>query len=155
VTAEEIDLPTGHEPPTVSIALSTDPLDPSAAFAGLRDDTCGAQVQFVGVVRDHDGGRPVREIEYVAHPDAQRVLATVVASTLAGHPAVRATVAWHRTGILAIGDVALVAAVASPHRAEAFAACTDLIERIKHEVPIWKRQLFADGHHEWSNAPQG
>lgn len=57
--------------------------------------------------------------------------------------------AIHRVGHLEIGDLALVAAVAAPHRAEAFAACAELVERIKHEVPIWKRQHFANGVSEW------
>ena len=86
-------------------------------------------------------------LEYQAHPDAERFLETccqeVAAST--GLP----VAAIHRVGHLEIGDLALVAAVAAPHRAEAFAACAELVERIKHEVPIWKRQHFANGVSEW------
>ena len=57
--------------------------------------------------------------------------------------------AEHRVGSLTIGDLALIAAVAAPHRAEAFAACAELVEEIKRRVPIWKRQHFADGVSEW------
>jgi len=58
----------------------------------------------------------------------------------------------HRIGSLSVGDLAIVVAVAAPHRAEAFRAFAELVDRIKHEVPIWKRQLFADGLSEWVNA---
>ena len=136
-----------------SVAITAAPIDPTGAFIGLGDDACGAQVLFVGVVRDHDGGRPVRSIEYVAHPSAEAALQRIADECLRDHPATHSVTARHRTGLLAIGDVALLVAIASPHRAEAMAACSDLIDRLKHEVPIWKRQLFADGHHEWSNAP--
>ena len=104
-------------------------------------------VVFTGTVRNHDGGQAVSALEYQAHPDAERFLQTccqeVAAST--GLP----VAAIHRVGHLEIGDLALVAAVAAPHRAEAFAACAELVERIKHEVPIWKRQHFANGVSEW------
>lgn len=108
---------------------------------------CGAVVTFRGVVRDVDGGRDVTGLDYEAHPDASEVLRRCCAAVSA-ETGLRVA-AVHRYGVLTIGDVALVASVASGHRAEAFAACSLLVERIKAEVPIWKRQHFTDGDSEW------
>lgn len=106
----------------------------------------GAVVTFVGRVRDHDGGREVVALEYSAHPSAQQVLEEI-AQKLAGE-ALGLSVA-HRVGTLGIGDVALVAVVATAHRTEAFDVCRRLVEEVKHQLPIWKRQVFADGTDEW------
>ena len=114
----------------------------------VRTPADGAVVTFEGIVRDHDGGRSVAALEYEAHPSADEVLRAVVARVSAEHPGVRIA-ALHRVGALSLGDVALAAAVASAHRGEAFAACSDLVDAIKAEVPIWKRQVFADGTDEW------
>ncbi|GAA3211981.1 hypothetical protein GCM10010488_07460 [Oerskovia jenensis] len=108
---------------------------------------CGAVVTFRGVVRDVDGGRDVTGLDYEAHPDATQVLRRCCAAVSA-ETGLRVA-AVHRYGVLTIGDVALVASVASGHRAEAFAVCSLLVERIKAEVPIWKRQHFTDGDSEW------
>ncbi|AMM20148.1 molybdenum cofactor biosynthesis protein MoaE [Frondihabitans sp. PAMC 28766] len=110
--------------------------------------SAGAVVTFEGVVRDHDGGRGVTQLEYEAHPSATDVIGEVAREVAASHPAVVIAVE-HRTGTLDIGDVALAAAVSSAHRAEAFAACAELIDVIKARVPIWKKQDFADGSSEW------
>lgn len=124
--------------------------DVSAAevSALVRTDADGAVVTFEGVVRDHDHGRTVTALEYEAHPTAAARLAACAESVVAEHPSVRIAV-LHRVGSLRVGDVALVAAVASAHRQEAFAACGTLVDRVKAEVPIWKRQRFADGDDEW------
>ncbi|MFH5229079.1 molybdenum cofactor biosynthesis protein MoaE [Antrihabitans spumae] len=127
--------------------ISSEPLDAAVVDDAVAGPEHGAVVVFTGVVRNHDGGQAVSLLEYQAHPDAEKFLKTccddVAASS--GLP----VAAIHRVGSLSIGDLALVAAVAAPHRAEAFAACAELVERIKHEVPIWKRQHFADGVSEW------
>jgi molybdopterin synthase catalytic subunit len=108
-------------------------------------------VSFAGVVRDHDDGRGVLELEYGGHPTAERILAEVAAE-IAVDPAVYAVAVSHRIGRLEIGDVALAAAV-STHRADAFAACARLVGEVKARLPIWKRQVFADGTEEWVNCP--
>lgn len=130
--------------------ISDRPLDPALVDAAVRGAHYGAVVLFTGVVRDHDGGQPVSALEYSAHPQALRFLRECCASVAesSGLP----VAAVHRVGDLVVGDLAIVTAVAAPHRAEAFAACSTLVDRIKHEVPIWKRQLFADGLSEWVNA---
>ncbi|WP_040791536.1 molybdenum cofactor biosynthesis protein MoaE [Nocardia paucivorans] len=130
--------------------ITTEPLDPTVVDRAVGGPHYGAVVVFTGVVRDHDGGQAVSALEYSAHPQAERFLhrccAEVAAET--GLP----VAAVHRIGNLVVGDLAVVTAVAAAHRAEAFEACSLLVDRIKHEVPIWKRQLFADGMSEWVNA---
>ncbi|MFI9509778.1 molybdenum cofactor biosynthesis protein MoaE [Nocardia sp. NPDC052566] len=130
--------------------ISAEALDPAEAEDAVTGPEHGAVVVFTGKVRNHDGGQAVSALEYSAHPDAERFLRRCCAeiSRASGLP----VASVHRIGELAIGDLAIVVAVAAPHRAEAFAACAELVDRIKHEVPIWKRQLFADGLSEWVNA---
>jgi molybdopterin synthase catalytic subunit len=112
----------------------------------------GAVVSFVGAVRDHDHGRSVIDLEYEAHPNAGAVLEQVAQEVCARHDVVALAVV-HRSGRLAIGEAALVAVVSAGHRAEAFAACADLVDTVKAQVPIWKHQFFADGTDEWVNCP--
>jgi molybdopterin synthase catalytic subunit len=122
-------------------------IDRPALEAFVRTDADGAVVVFEGVIRDHDHGSAVTSLEYSAHPDAERFLGELCAE-LAAETGLRVAAA-HRIGTLVVGDVALVAAVAAPHRAEAFAASALLVDRIKERVPIWKRQHLADGATEW------
>jgi molybdopterin synthase catalytic subunit len=117
----------------------------------VTTDADGAVVTFAGVVRDHDDGRSVTSLDYEAHPDAKAALHAVAESVAEDFPSVRIAV-LHRVGQLAIGEIALAAAVASPHRAEAFAACALLIDRVKERTPIWKLQRFSDGSEEWVQA---
>lgn len=124
-----------------------EPIDEAAVRAAVDAPECGALVLFHGVIRNHDGGESVHSLDYSAHPDAERLLAELVRDE-AERTGLRLAAA-HRVGSLGVGDVALVAAASAPHRGEAFAAIESLVERIKHEVPIWKRQHFADGSSEW------
>jgi molybdopterin synthase catalytic subunit len=114
----------------------------------VATDQDGAVVTFAGVVRDHDGGKGVTALGYERHPSAGDVIAEVARAIADDHPGVRIAV-LHRVGDLVVGDVALAAAVSSPHRAEAFAACAALIDLVKERVPIWKHQRFTDGSDEW------
>jgi molybdopterin synthase catalytic subunit len=98
----------------------------------------------------HVSGRTplVSALEYVAHPSAAELLRDTAAKVLVDHP-VTALAAVHRSGALAVGDLAVICAAAAPHRAEAFAACRALIDTLKTRVPIWKREEFEDGSHIW------
>ena len=127
--------------------VTEDVLDRAGLEARVATRRDGALVTFAGVVRDHDHGDAVTALDYRAHPDAERILGEVCAE-LAAERGV-SVAAEHRVGALAIGDVALVTVVAAPHRAEAFAACAELVDRIKERTPIWKRQHLADGETEW------
>ena len=137
---------------TIVTALTTDPLDVASHEKAVADPGAGAVVVFHGVVRDHDHGRAVTLLEYEAHPTALAVL-EAVAAEIAADPAVHAVAVSHRLGRLNIGDVALVAAVSTAHRAAAFAACARLVDQVKARLPVWKRQVFADGTEEWVNSP--
>lgn len=118
------------------------------AVAAVEDPRAGCVATFLGVVRDHDHGRSVTRLEYSAHPSATDRLQALAAEIARG-PGLVAIAVQHATGDLAVGDVAVVAAVAAEHRAQAFAACHDLVDRLKAEVPIWKHQRFVDGDDEW------
>jgi molybdopterin synthase catalytic subunit len=132
--------------------ISAEPLSAAAHLAAVEGPDRGACVLFTGEVRDHDGGRHVVELEYVGHPTAPDVLREVAAEIAATIPGGAIAVS-HRTGLLKVGDIALVAAVSAPHRAEAFEACRTLVEEVKRRLPIWKRQVFLDGAEEWVNFP--
>ena len=137
----------------VTIAEVLDaPLDLAAHEKAVAERRAGAVVTFQGVVRDHDQGRGVTLLEYEGHPSAVAVLREV-AGEVAADPDVYAVAVSHRIGTLAIGDVALVAAVCTAHRAAAFAACARLVDEVKARLPIWKRQVFVDGSEEWVNCP--
>jgi molybdopterin synthase catalytic subunit len=128
------------------------PIDVARLTAAVDGPASGAVVSFAGVVRNHDAGRPVTSIEYSAHPTAAAVLARLVAEVAAASEAEAVAVA-HRVGPLAIGDAALVVAVAGVHRAEAFATAMELVDEVKRQLPVWKRQIFPDGTDEWVACP--
>ncbi|HWU32203.1 MAG TPA: molybdenum cofactor biosynthesis protein MoaE [Marmoricola sp.] len=113
----------------------------------------GAVATFVGIVRDHDHGRGVTELEYVGHDSAEQVLRETVDAVLVKHPDVLSARVAHRVGLLAIGDRAFYVEIASAHRGAAFAACEEIVEDVKRLLPIWKRQVFTDATEEWVNSP--
>ena len=132
------------------ILITEASIDIAALRVAVARPEHGAIVVFEGVVRDHDGGRAVRSLEYQVHPDAQTELERICAAVAAEAPDVRIG-AVHRHGALALGDIAFAAAVSSAHRERAFTVCAILVDRVKAELPIWKRQVFDDGSHEWVN----
>ncbi len=133
-------------------AVGEEPLDVAEHAALVDHAAAGAVVTFAGVVRDHDGGRSVRGLEYSAHPSAHRIVAEVAAGVAGRATGVRAIAVSHRVGKLEIGDVALACAVAADHRREAFETCSELVEEIKKLLPVWKHQSFVDGDDEWVNS---
>ena len=114
----------------------------------VDDPAAGGLALFAGAVRDTDHARDVTALSYSAHPSAEAELRHVAEVIAAKFP-VLGIAAVHRVGDLQIGDLAVVVAVACPHRAEAFDACRALIDELKASVPIWKHQRFADGDSEW------
>ncbi|GAA1729901.1 molybdenum cofactor biosynthesis protein MoaE [Microbacterium paludicola] len=129
--------------------ISSDPIRLEDHLAAIDDPRMGAETSFVGRVRDHDPDArgPVAALEYTAHPDAEAALEALASRAADAHGAIVAV--SHRIGRLEVGEAAVVIAVAAAHRGEAFAACRDVIEDIKRELPVWKRQLEADGTAEW------
>jgi molybdopterin synthase catalytic subunit len=134
------------------LAVQDTPVDISAVYAAVRDPSAGGVALFVGTVRDHDGGQSVDALDYSAHPSVEATLRSVADDVVARHD-LTALAAVHRVGRLEIGDVAVVTAVACPHRGEAFDACRELIDDLKRRLPIWKHQLFGDGSEEWVGTP--
>lgn len=135
---------------TVRIAaISAEPLDIAAHLDAVEDPTAGAVTTFVGRVRDHDpdASGAVTALEYTAHPDAESTLREIAQRAASAHNAHVAV--SHRIGRLVVGDAAVVIACSAGHRAEAFDACRAVIEDIKRELPVWKRQLAADGTAAW------
>ncbi len=130
--------------------LRAEPLSLDEVRAAVADPAAGGAALFVGTVRDHDQGRGVTRLSYSAHPTAVDQLRRIAEKVAASFD-VRALAAVHRVGDLAIGDIAVVVAVSCAHRAQAFDACRALIDEVKHGVPIWKHQEFADGTSEWVN----
>jgi molybdopterin synthase catalytic subunit len=130
------------------VALRARSLSVDECLDAVRAPGAGGNAVFVGTVRDNDGGRPVVRLCYEAHPSAAARLREV-AERVAGHEPRCRLAALHRTGELAVGELAMIVAVSSPHRGEAFSICRRLVDDIKRDVPIWKRQVFADGTAEW------
>lgn len=129
------------------VALIPGPLPVAEASAWVVRPDCGATVTFTGTARDHAPDRPdVRHLEYEAYEGpALARLDTLVGDLRARWPAIRRVALLHRTGVVDIGDAAVVVAVSSPHRTEAFEAARVAIDELKRTVPIWKREAWAGG----------
>jgi molybdopterin synthase catalytic subunit len=128
--------------------LVTDPIDPSVLLALVQSPERGGVACFLGTVRNHHRGREVVRLEYSAYgPMAEAECRRIVAEAESGWDV--AVALRHRVGQLVIGDTAVAIAAASAHRDEAFVACRYVIEEVKRRVPIWKREVFADGTVEW------
>ncbi len=134
------------------VAVRDEPLSVDELLAAVRHPVCGGVSLFVGVVRDHDHGDAVTGLEYSAHPSAEATMREVCDEVLASSEAVRIA-AVHRTGTLAVGDLAVVVAAAAPHRGQAFDACRAVIDTLKARTPIWKHQQLGDGSAEWVGMP--
>ena len=135
---------------TVRLArISAEPLDLAAPLEAVEQASAGAVTTFVGRVRDHDpdAATAVVALEYTAHPDAEATLRALAERAIGD---TEATVAVsHRIGRLGVGEPAVIIAVSSSHRAVAFDVCRELIETIKTDLPVWKRQVEADGTTAW------
>ena len=141
---------------TVRLAtITTEPISLDSVLAVVDDPRMGAEVAFVGRVRDHDpdASGPVIALEYSGHPDAEVILHALAERAVGESDAVVAV--SHRIGRLVVGDAAVVIAVAAAHREQAFSACRALIEAIKTELPVWKRQLEEDGASAWKGLDGG
>jgi len=129
--------------------IQSTPIDASELIDGTCRPDCGALATFVGLVRDNHAGRAVSSLEYTAHERiAERTIREIEQEVLAEYGVAECRVI-HRLGHLEIGDVAIVAVVRSGHRAEAFAAVAEVVDRVKHRAPIWKEEHYADGTSEF------
>ena len=131
------------------------PIDVEGTVARIGAPDVGAVVSFLGTVRDHaedlDG---VVRLEYSAYEAmAERELTRIAGEIRAEHPEVRGLALIHALGELTVGSHTILVAASSPHRAEAFAACRDALEAVKERVPVFKREVTADGAHRWVGLP--
>jgi len=130
--------------------ISTTPIDTSAVVARVEDPTCGGLVLFEGRVRNHHRGRDVLRLDYEAFPSMAESEGNKIVTAALEKFDVRAIACVHRTGSLAIGDIAVVVAVSAAHREAAFDACRYVIDELKATVPIWKKEFYTDGTDEWT-----
>ncbi|WP_280513570.1 molybdenum cofactor biosynthesis protein MoaE [Demequina mangrovi] len=128
--------------------MSDAPLSLSAHVDAVSGPRAGAIATFLGTVRDHDPSveGEVVALDYSAHPSAGEVLASLAARHDADGLVIAVT---HRIGHLAVGEAAIVAAVSAAHRREALDTVSALVETVKAELPVWKREILADGSHTW------
>lgn len=130
-------------------AITDEPIEPTSVLERVGDRSDGAVLLFLGVVRDHADGRPVRGMRYEAYREmAERELAAIAGEAAARLGSDRIAVV-HRVGELAIGDTSVAIAVSSPHRAEAYEASRFVIETIKERLPVWKHEHYTDGASRW------
>lgn len=125
--------------------LTESPLELAPLLAEGRFPQCGGLAVFGGAVRNHHEGKAVVRLCYTAHaPLAERLMRKIEQQTREkfGAPHVRVQ---HRLGMLQVGDMAIYCVTRAPHRAEAFAACRWAVDEVKHKVPIWKEEFYADG----------
>ena len=132
----------------MTVYLTESPLDLGELLTSVQSPERGGVASFLGTVRNHHGGREVLGLEYSAYgPMVEAECARIVAEAESRW---QVSVALrHRIGRLEIGDAAVAVAAAAAHRDEAFVACRHVIEELKRRVPIWKREVFADGTVDW------
>ena len=127
------------------IHLTRDSIDYHALTEQVRRGDCGAVVTFLGTVRDLTGERVTVALDYEAYPAmAEKKLAEIGGEAASRWPGAQVAIV-HRVGELLPGDLAVVIAASAPHRKEAFRACEHAIDRLKEDVPIWKKEQFRDG----------
>jgi molybdopterin synthase catalytic subunit len=136
--------------PIVITGLAREPIDPSALVARIRRADCGAVVIFEGRARTPNGGRDVLFLDYEAHDERAQGQLDAFAREVVDAHGLGGVVAVHRVGRVAAGAPSVVVAAAAGHRDAAFLATRELIDRIKAEAAIWKKEVFADGHAAWA-----
>lgn len=127
------------------VDVREEPLSIDECYRAVLGSDKGGVCLFVGRVRDHAEGQPVRALEYEAYASMAKKEMTAIVAEIEAEFAGTCLACLHRVGNLALGDLAVVCVAAAPHRAEAFAACRALIDRIKQRVPIWKREHGPNG----------
>jgi molybdopterin synthase catalytic subunit len=131
------------------IEITEAPIDHAALTDRVRSNLAGAVCTFLGTVREITGDRRTSLLEYEAYPEmARKQLADLEAEARRRWPIIEAAIA-HRVGKLDLGEISVVVAVSCPHREQAFEACRWLIDTLKEVVPIWKKEVWADGTEEW------
>ncbi|MEM9886876.1 MAG: molybdenum cofactor biosynthesis protein MoaE [Bacteroidota bacterium] len=129
----------------LDIQLKESPLDVAACYAAVAHESAGGTSVFIGTVRNQTSGRKVLRLIFEAYaPMAIREMRKIAVQAQAQWKAEKMCI-HHRTGMLQIGEIAVIIAVATPHRKAAFEACRFAIDALKERVPIWKKEIFEDG----------
>lgn len=127
------------------------PIDFNQMYQSARSEDAGAVVIFSGEVRNINNGKSVAKLEYEAYrPMADNGIQKILAEAITKFSLNRA-VCIHRIGLLNISECAVVVVTSAPHRDMAYQANIYIIDRVKHEVPIWKKEFYEDGSYEWGN----
>ena len=129
------------------IVITNEELHPDRFTSLVRRDTNGAVVTFLGTTRDTFEGRRVIRLEYEAYEEMAYRELEGIRQQLKVEFGVDDVAIGHRIGVVDIGEISLVVAVASSHRGEAFQACHEAVNRLKHSVPIWKKEFYEGGEH--------
>ncbi len=137
--------------------VTHEPIDAAGLLRRVRNDSDGAVLLFAGVVRDHHEGRAVEALSYEAYEEMAVEKIETICREVGARFEVGELAVVHRVGELAVGEISVVIAVAAPHRDAAYKASREIIERIKSEVPIWKRERYSDGGAVWRDGamPEG
>jgi molybdopterin synthase catalytic subunit len=135
---------------TTLVRVSAEPVSVDEALAFIADPSAGGTCVFIGTVRDSDAdGATVTSLRYESWDEVAVDRLRAIADELLHRWPLRRVALLHRTGDLDVGDASVVVAVSAAHRAEAFDACREGIEQLKHDVPIWKKELLASGEGHW------
>jgi molybdopterin synthase catalytic subunit len=133
----------------LSVRVTTDPLDPAEAVAAVADHAAGGTCVFLGTVRDHSEAGAVTGLTYEAWEELAIQRLRELGEELFDRWPLRRVALWHRSGELGVGEVSVIVACSAAHRAEAFEAARHGIERLKQDVPIWKKEHLAQGESRW------
>jgi molybdopterin synthase catalytic subunit len=133
------------------IQISAEPIDIQACIDAAQSERAGAIDVFVGTVRNHNNSKEVVRLEFEAYDTMAVKKMEELAQQAKSRWEIEKIVMVHRKGVLDIGDVAVVIAVSTPHRAASFEACQWLIDTLKQVVPIWKKEIYKNGE-EWLEA---
>lgn len=129
--------------------ITRDPIVPAAVLAEVGSPEDGAALLFLGIVRNHNDGRAVVAVHYDGYREMAEKVLREIAGEAACHLGTDRIAVVHRVGELLVGEASVAVAVSSPHRAEAFDACRQIIEEIKHRLPVWKEEHYAEGDARW------
>jgi molybdopterin synthase catalytic subunit len=135
----------------ITTRITDQPISIQSLIESVKADEAGAIASFCGDVRNNDREREVASLSYEVHPTAQKVLQELTERIGSRHDIVHVAV-MHRFGEIPIGDTAFAVAVSAVHRGPALAACDEIVNTVKDQLPIWKYQVFADGTSEWVNS---
>ncbi len=133
----------------MNLKIAEEPIDAGKALTNLKTQAQGAVVTFSGIVRTNEGSRILKGLQYDCYMDMAKKLFQEAGEDVMRRFSLLDLVAFHRIGFVAPGETSLFVAVCALHRAEAFNGCSEFVDRIKKNVPIWKKDIFAEGGESW------